>query len=270
MNAMKERTDWEAYSAAAEVMKDIEPGPAQRYTQMQCLQAFREGLKRGRRASERDGDKPLAILQTDLWTESVARNRQLLEGALHLALDYGYFTSYRSTCGIDIAAHTCRLADSQTKAHIAQADIRALPFRSGTFDLIFDPSTVDHVPYSEAEEVMDGYYRVLKPGGVLVMIYSHYEGTLRRESGESYYVFPCGSVRYCLGLIGFDVLEERAICALNTQPAGRLTSGRLHMAGLMYSLFTWLEFTWVSGRLLRRVSPLWVVIARKREVENGR
>lgn len=256
-----EQVDWDAIAAA---VKDVEPGPAQLYTQLQCLQAFLKGLKRGRKPSEWNGDEPLSLLQTDLWTESVARSRQLLEGALHLAWDKGYFTSYYTTCGIDVCRRTCELAAPQTEAHIAQADIRALPFRPGVFDVIFDPSTIDHVPFDEALWVMEGYHHVLRPGGVLVMIFSHWDGTLRQESGETYFVFRPRHVRTHLGQIGFKVLEEYATCCLNTQPAGILTSERLHVRRLVYSLFTWLEFTPVSRYLLGKVAPLWVVIAQKR------
>ena len=261
MDGWRERIDWDA---VAQAQQDVEEaGPAQLYTQMQCLQAFARGLSRGRKPNEWEGDEPLSLLQTDLWTESVARSRQLLEGALHLAWDRGYFTSYYTTCGVDVSRRTCVMAAGQTEANIAQADIRALPFRSGVFDIIFDPSTIDHVPFGEALEVMEEYSRVLRPGAVLVMVYSHWEGTLREESGESYFAFRPKAVRSHLRHLGLHVLEEYAVCCLNTQPVGMLTSERLHVSGLAYSLFTWLEFTRLSRLLLGRLASLWVVIAKK-------
>ncbi len=259
---MREQTNWDA---VAEAERDVaEPGPAQRYTQMQCLIAFLKGLKKGRRASEWNCDEPLHILQTDLWTESVARSRQLLGGALHLAWSKGFFTSYYTTCGMDVSGEVCRLAAPQTEANIVQADIRALPFLPYTFDIIFDPSTVDHVPFDEALRVMEEYHRALRFGGVLVMIYAHYQGTLRQGSGDSYYVFSPRHVRSHLRSIGFDVLGEYAICCLNTQPVGVLTSRRLHVQRLVYQVFTWLEYMPLSRCLLGRVAPLWVVVAKKR------
>lgn len=260
-----EKVDWDAVARAqaATGTPGGEAGPHQLYTQMQCLLAFLKGLKKGRRASEWECDEPLSLLQTDLWTESVARSRQLLEGALHLAWSKGYFTSYYTTCGMDVSRVTCKLAAPQTEAHIVQADIRGLPFRPETFDLIFDPSTIDHVPLEDAIGVLGQYHRCLRPGGIVVLIFSHRMGTLRKDSGDSYFVFEPSEIKAHLRQLGFTTEGEYAICCLNTQPAGILTSQRLHLRRLAFALFTWLEFTPVSRYLLGRVAPLYVIIGRK-------
>lgn len=261
----REPVDWEAVARA---QQDQDPQPAQAYTQRQCVEALMRGMARARVAIEWDGDAPLAILQTDLWTESVARSRQLLEEVLNRAREAGYYVSQRSIYGIDVSGFTCAMADKQKSLdlHIAQADIRALPFRYGSFDLIFDPSTIDHVPEEEVPLVVGQYQRALRPGGVLVLVFSHQAGTLRRDAGRTYFVFDPRSVKRDLEDHGLRPVAEYAICCLNTQPAGLLTSPRMGVAGLAWRLFSWLEYAPLSRYLLGRLAPLWVIVARKEPV----
>jgi 2-polyprenyl-6-hydroxyphenyl methylase/3-demethylubiquinone-9 3-methyltransferase len=48
-----------------------------------------------------------------------------------------------------------------------QADARAIPFRSGSFDVVFNNSLLEHVP--AWRDVLAETARVLRPGGVFVM-----------------------------------------------------------------------------------------------------
>lgn len=259
-DAWREPIDWEAVARAEQ---DPLPGPAQVYTQRQCLAALMKGLERARVAVEWDGDDPLAILQTDLWTESVARSRQLLEEGLRRARGAGYFVSRRSTYGIDVSGFTCARAAGQLDANVAQADIRSLPFRPGSFDVIFDPSTIDHVPEEDTCAVIGQYHRALRPGGVVVLVFSHRTGTLRRDAGHSYFVFDPEVIKRELEDHGMRPVAEYAICCLNTQPAGILTSHRLRVSRLAYGVFSVVEYLPLSRMALGRLAPLWVIIAKK-------
>jgi SAM-dependent methyltransferase len=260
------KVDWDsvARAQAANGLPEGEAGPHELYTQTQCLTAFVKGVEKGRQPSEWKGDGPLILLQTDLWTESVARSRQLLNGALHLAWEKGYFTTYSTTYAMDVSRVTCLMAASGTDAHIVQADIRGLPFQRETFDLIFDPSTIDHVPFEEAVGVLGQYSQCLRPGGIAVLIFSHQGGTLQRDSGETYFVFSPSKVKAHLRQLGFETEGEYAICCLNTQPAGILTSKRLHLQRLAFALFAYLEYAPLSHYFLGRLAPLYVVIGRKK------
>jgi SAM-dependent methyltransferase len=52
---------------------------------------------------------------------------------------------------------------------VTQGDIRNIPFKDNFFDIIFDFSTIDHV--ENYEEVIFEYYRVLKTGGFVNIVY---------------------------------------------------------------------------------------------------
>lgn len=65
---------------------------------------------------------------------------------------------------------------NKTLSHIPiyQGDIRCMPFESEIYDLILDCSTLDHIPMSDVSAALSEYARVLKPGGlVLLMVWVH-------------------------------------------------------------------------------------------------
>jgi SAM-dependent methyltransferase len=202
-------TDWDIVAMA---QPDIPQGPAARYTQWQILSAAMRGLRYARHPTEWNGEEPLSILKTDLWTEGVVRHREILDCLLHLAWDKGVFTSEYTTYAMDIAMVTClkaRAAD--TPGHIMQADVRHLPYKDASFDIVLDPSTSDHVPFHDSLFTREEYCRVLRPGGVLVLLFAHHGGTLTKGAGNDYFVFPVSEVRRHLKTIGFDIKREYAI-----------------------------------------------------------
>jgi ubiquinone/menaquinone biosynthesis C-methylase UbiE len=72
--------------------------------------------------------------------------------------------------GIDLSSAQVRLARSHsTGAHVAQADLVALPFDNGSFDGLVSYYAVIHVPRSEHRLVFDEFRRVLVPGGVALL-----------------------------------------------------------------------------------------------------
>jgi len=54
-------------------------------------------------------------------------------------------------------------------ARLTQADIGALPFTSGAFDLVLSLDVIVHLPRGEEGRAMEELTRVLKPGGMLVL-----------------------------------------------------------------------------------------------------
>lgn len=55
------------------------------------------------------------------------------------------------------------------KNAILCASIRNLPFRSETFTTLSDISTLDHISYVEAANVVSEYARVLNHDGILLL-----------------------------------------------------------------------------------------------------
>lgn len=49
-------------------------------------------------------------------------------------------------------------------------DIRELQFGDETFSMVIDLSTIDHIPLGDVKKAIKEYYRVLKPGGRLLLV----------------------------------------------------------------------------------------------------
>jgi ubiquinone/menaquinone biosynthesis C-methylase UbiE len=72
--------------------------------------------------------------------------------------------------GIDLSSAQVRLAGSHNPgAHIAQADLVALPFGDRSFEGLVSYYAVIHVPRSEHRAVFDEFRRVLVTGGVALL-----------------------------------------------------------------------------------------------------
>jgi len=133
---------------------------------------------------------PRAVLKTDLFEEAFGEDQLL--GDFPVSPDL--------LCGVDAAPSTT-LRAGRRFAHIAgglaSADLRALPYRDGTFDLVLSTSSLDHFETEEEFEVALGELaRVLAPDGVLVLTLDNplnplYHG-LRLASRMGIMPFPLG------------------------------------------------------------------------------
>jgi SAM-dependent methyltransferase len=151
-----------------------------------------------------------AVLKTDLWNEVLGGPRDIA----------GHF-QVRQGCrffGVDLVRRVCVQAHSRLPTvQVVQADIRSLPFRAGSFDAVLDLSTLDHLPDAEFGRTIDEYRRVLRNGGVLLVVFWQRSIFMRqrlflkrllgrRENPDQYY-FPRASVRASLGS-GLMVVRE--------------------------------------------------------------
>lgn len=55
------------------------------------------------------------------------------------------------------------------KLNFIQGDIRKMPFKNDSYDLIIDTSTLDHIHPRQLGKTLEEYKRVLKPLGVLLL-----------------------------------------------------------------------------------------------------
>jgi len=100
------------------------------------------------------------VLKTDLWNESVSIEREML----------AYFKEARQF-GTDISNIVCKGAYARNKTlFVSQGDVRNLPFKDGSFDVILDISTIDHVSEADAVKVINEYSRLLSKNGVLFLL----------------------------------------------------------------------------------------------------
>lgn len=72
---------------------------------------------------------------------------------------------------LEIKEDVIKLAkDKNPKLNIQAGDVRQLPFERGSFDVILDLSTIDHLHPDFLQGVLEEYYRALKTGGRLLII----------------------------------------------------------------------------------------------------
>ena len=99
------------------------------------------------------------LFKTDLWDE--AKNTEILLWAARRGA---------RVAGADIALATTVQAREVLAAErplLAAADVRRLPYRDQTFDLVYSMGTIEHFP--EYRAAVAEIYRLLKPGGRAVI-----------------------------------------------------------------------------------------------------
>lgn len=221
-------------------------------------------------------NRPLDVLKTDLWNECVGGERDIL----------GHLQALGScrTFGIDIAHRICAGGRSRVPlAHVVQADITALPFRTGSLDAVVDLSTLDHLPEAEVARAIGEYRRVLRDRGILLVVFWNRNLAIRlrllckrllgRPEKPDQRYFGLASVRAALG-DGLTAAREFVAGLLLVPPfaltgtlLGRLRPERLER--LLWRLVR-IEHSRAARPLLRHVAGLYGIVAvRRRGAPNG-
>ncbi len=88
-----------------------------------------------------------------------------MRGADAWGIDY-------AQAAIDIADRALSSVDDaalRARTHVQQADVKALPFDDGFFDVVFMMDVVEHLYPHELSAALDELRRTIRPGGLLVM-----------------------------------------------------------------------------------------------------
>jgi SAM-dependent methyltransferase len=106
---------------------------------------------------------PGTVLKTDLFEEAYGEDHVLFD----------LFPGTYTPLGLDISLATVRRTGERwpaARSRLLAADVRCLPLRPGTVDLIISTSTLDHFDSrGEFQEAIAELARVLRPGGLLVV-----------------------------------------------------------------------------------------------------
>ncbi|MCX6550425.1 MAG: methyltransferase domain-containing protein, partial [Acidobacteria bacterium] len=189
---------------------------------------------------------PLAgvrLMKTDLWDE--ARNTRILQWAA---------AQGAAAFGVDISTPTAALARDAfagVPLRAAAADVRALPYRTGSIDAVYSMGTIEH--FDETELAVAEIFRVLRPGGrAIVGVPNRYDPFLRA---------PMVAVMSALGLYGYGYeksysrralrrMVERAGFRVTAETAILFIPGWLRMLDL--ACHAWCRpLTVITGALVR-------------------
>lgn len=257
---------------------DIGPwdGEARRALRVQVPEWFTYYMGNSYRKATRMGLKwvrvnknKISLLKTDLWNEGIETKRDVLSQ---------YQNDKRfNLYGVDISRLVCRSAQKRLqKTHIMQANINNLPFKDTSFDIVLDLSTLDHVPLHQVPSVIQGYRRVLKKRGVVVLAYWYDSILLRlifklrrienyREQavGGTQFYFPVNQVKECVKG-DFNILEEFWIGSLLNFNNRIIAPLLKSLPKPIYNLILYIEYSRISKYLLKGLAGLHVIIARKK------
>lgn len=122
---------------------------------------FTTALNKGLKLIE--SKKNIKILKVDLWNEGIDLERNILKH---------YRDKNYNLYGIDISYKVCKSAlKNQSNIRTSVGSITDVAFKNHSFDLIFDPSTSDHLPPKEIPHIIEEYSRCLKSEGILVLVF---------------------------------------------------------------------------------------------------
>lgn len=182
----------------------------------------------------------IKLLKTDLWNEGVDSSKDVL----------GYFEKRQiSLFGIDVSAEVLRAVHS-SRIHKAQAVISHIPYKDGTFDIVADLSTIDHVPENMIPHVLKEYKRILKPNGVVVIAFDAWGFFWRM-----YFSYLKHIRKMPVGVFPGTDIQNQFI-----YPPKVI---RKYMLGLEFSLIKEFSIDWFGWTWNRASAPLWNSIMRR-------
>lgn len=177
------------------------------------------------------------ILKTDLIEEAL-REDDILFWLAH---------NNKDVFGMDISPKMTSYAKERSIMHnsklkLAAADVRVLPYKNCSFDFIISNSTCDHFP--EIDSALEELYRVLKPGGTLII-------TLHNKLDLTFWLFII--LKKVFGFVPemhFECCYTPADMQRRLSKTGFLIQDyatNLHLPFVLSSLITTLE-KWSTGR----------------------
>lgn len=108
--------------------------------------------------------------------------------------------------GVDTSSRMLSLTEQNLHSHgfsnfqLKEADCRELPFENNTFDFLYNGYMLDLIPVQDMPKILNEFYRVLKPGGQMILLnMSKPDLSTKAPRERLYEVLPDKLVLYLLG-----------------------------------------------------------------------
>ncbi len=106
--------------------------------------------------------------QRYLFAARFAAGKDVLDAACGVCWGWIHLKEARSVTGFDVSPDALREAQRlQFGDRCAAGEMRALPFRAGSFDVVLCLEAIEHVTPSDAAAFLGECSRVLRPGACL-------------------------------------------------------------------------------------------------------
>lgn len=148
--------------------------------------------------------------------------------------------------GIDRSPTGLSLARKEGRFCIAQADMKAIPFRTGSFDAVACSLSLQYLAPGELETCLSEVSRVLRENGRFLFSYPNVPA--RGPSDPAHAAVPFESLKEILGKAGFRELEVRSV---SPRVPGRLYAWSTR-PGLKLAAYVYYRAARALGRDLRR------------------
>jgi hypothetical protein len=206
------------------------------------------------------------ILKTDLWNEGIEVGRDLASGICVKNTEL-------QLVGTDVSSYVCRSALMATDGlfHVVRTTLLFPPFRE-IFDMILDPSTVDHMPARLRDIWIGSEYSLLKENGILLISFDSklnlfnelYHRLFTRKQYPEWTLTP-SEVRGLLTRLGFRIIREHALFVpglfFGTHRPWFPLSRSLTRRGV-FEFVKRVELS-ARSRFLSFLAPQYVIVARK-------
>lgn len=204
---------------------------------------------------------------TDPWMKRVipfeiGRGKKLLEIGYGIGSDLLTFAEHGAEVhGIDITEEHHRLASQNFKLHGRKADLKiedaaAINFPSGSFDIVYSHGVLHHA--SNTVRCISEAYRVLKPGGLLILSLYHTYSAFHIFSLILYRGILQGELRR-LGYRGLMATVENGADGITIKPLVK-TYSRRQLCAILED-FSRVEFR-VAHFHREHIPVLWRLIPR--------